>query len=79
MKEEQEFTIIHGKRFRIEDPHSQRIKDLTRDWEHHSSSDKLNSLLRDARHASDNKMHFEDKGVTAIHHSDGSYTLKTKN
>jgi len=78
MENEEEFTTIHGLRFKIKegDKDSKTVKAFVHDLEHHSDHDKLHSLLHEARNAPDGKQHFTDQGVTAIHHSDGHYTLQ---
>ncbi|KKT01221.1 MAG: hypothetical protein UV76_C0002G0134 [Candidatus Nomurabacteria bacterium GW2011_GWA2_43_15] len=76
MEEKEEFTMIHGLKFKLKDPHSETLKKVVHDWEHHSDHNKLHDLLHEARNASGNKQHFKDEGVTAVHHSDGYYTLE---
>ena len=73
-----EFVTVHGLRFNVKDENSKTVKDLLHKWEHHSDHDKLHELLHDARHSPDGKQHFEDEGVTAVHHSDGHYTLQKR-
>ena len=77
-EQEEEFTMVHGLRFKIKDPHSETVKKLVHNWEHHSDHEKLSGLLHEARNASDGKQHFEEEGITAIHHSDGHYTLEKR-
>jgi hypothetical protein len=75
-KKEKEFTTVHGMEFELKDPHSKTLRDFVHNLKHHSDHDKLHELLHEAREAPDSKQHFKDKGVTAIHHSDGHYTLE---